>query len=154
QAQARPFGPTLNIAPKFLAFESGRLLIFVEPPVNSIRSAHQGVKRLLREDPLVGHIEAVNQLARLLDIDEVTDAFHIRLTSENPQISDENVVDDGGRRRSCDAHFDLIRTTGGNPLDVAIPAASLEFTNDLPIEARQHSAALFQYSRLNESRAG
>ena len=64
--------------------------------MNAIDGAGEIVQRLLRYTPSIQLIEAVDPRIRRLNILQVADAFHVRLSGENPKVADKNIFDHNG----------------------------------------------------------
>ena len=53
---------------------------------------NEPVQRLLRARPLAVHAQQPHLVVRFRDIDQIAISFHVRLSGENPEVADEEVL--------------------------------------------------------------
>jgi len=93
QAKSRAFLSLRHIFREKIAGDPLGLILAVQRPVDAIDGVHQRMQGLFGNDPIIGHVEAVNQRRRLLYVDQVADALHVRLAGQNPKVAHQDSVD-------------------------------------------------------------
>ena len=84
--------------------------------MNAIDGAGEIVQRLLRNTPSIQLIEAMHSRIRWLHIHQIANAFHVRLSGENPQVAHENIFDNDGRC-TRGPELDCVRAARRDPGD-------------------------------------